>query len=150
MKTQSGFILPSQGMLIAGAILIGLLALQTWRLDRLQTQHAEFVAGVKVLGEAAQKQKELTEATHAKVFKETKDGYEKNLKSGISVATANFVRKYPGKCAVSQTPNNPQGTDVTASEPLACDSRFVTDCAADVVKINSWQSWAAKIGFPVE
>ena len=83
-----------EGYLIAGAVVVGMgvaIAIQTYRLDSLRVEYAEFKAGVEVLGKAAEKAAKEKEAKD-KANKERSDAEKKRLTADLAV-TAGRLRQ---------------------------------------------------------
>lgn len=101
LKKQSGFILPSPTMLLAGVLAAACLALaiQTWRLDASQKEHITFVAGVKALGEAAEvaRKKDIEDRAVISTKKETDHGQRiATLDAKYRAALIRLRDKHPG------------------------------------------------------
>ena len=150
---QRGFIIPSPTMLLAGALAAAciVVAVQTWRLDSLQEEHAGFVADVKAKGdEQASKAKEIDEK-HAKIVKEKDD----ELSTARTKFASDVKRLRDKHSSGSPVPEAP----ADSSKPsLACFDRtelngalraflseidgFIIEGQSCAIELNNAREWA--------
>lgn len=106
MASRNGFAYPLVILGIGCAILFGLLALQTKRLESAKAEHAAFVAQVKVMGEEAERKRKEQEAKD-KAEKEKADVENQTNRSRI----ADLSRRLRNERASSRfVPAAPTGT----------------------------------------
>ncbi len=154
-----GFILPTGLTLyaaIGALVVIGLLGIalkiQSARLEAVKKEYAAFVAKVEVLGEQAKAEKLKKEKEHAKVLEDVSKAWQGSLDAAVSGAVAKYRMRQPspGIGALPGIAGDPKTPNGACEEQLACEPRFIQDCAADAAKIESFQEWAREIGFPVK
>lgn len=143
---------------IAGAAIgfSGAWTVQGWRLDSAKAEHAVFVAKVEALGEQAKANKKLEEAKNEQVLTDVSKAWKGSLDAAVGGAVARYAARVSsnntGSSPLPREASDPQTPDATGGERLACapDKPFIEACAADATKIESFQTWAREIGFPVK
>lgn len=153
---QSGFVLPSPTMLLAGALAAACLviAVQTWRLDSLQEEHANFVAEVKAKGEAQEAKTKETVEKHNKLVKEKNDE-NATLHAQLDVAAKRLRDKNSSRSLVPPAP------DTSRSPDRACFDRtelngalreftrgldeLIIACESRTIDLNTAKTWAQSI-----
>ena len=141
---------------IAGAAIgfSGAWTVQGWRLDAAKAAHEVFVAKVEALGEQAKADKLKKEQEHEKVLMDVSKAWQGSLDAAVSGAVKRYrVRNpSPGGGPLPSIAGNPQAPDGSVTNSVACapDEAFIKECAAGAVMIDSYQTWARGIGFPVK
>ena len=149
-----------EGYLIAGAVVIGMgaaIAVQTYRLDSLRVEYAEFKAGVEALGDAAKKSAKEKEAKD-KANKEQADAENARTTANLNAVIAKLRAQrtssgaLPAAATTSSRPDlacfdraEYQREDGVATAKLLGGARSLADeGTAATVNLNTAKGWATR------
>lgn len=147
--------------LTAGALALGTVSgggvawkVQGWRLDAVQAEFDHFRDVTKLIGEQAQKEAKDTNDLHQKTLEDVSHAWEKELPIARNNAVAAYLARHPVRVLVKPSAScgdlpgtsvDPKGSDGTRQEQMATqqacelDTKFVSDCAEDALKVGAFQ-----------